>query len=126
MKDECCIIFQHKKNIQHPISRSPLFWGDLASALPTMTAIAKALLHTCTVFCIVTAETFNNRTKLANIMNHPLGWYEYFCQFSWQSGRSFLRYLAQNQSVGQIIGWTDELCDIMILYLGFLDCAHQN
>lgn len=52
---------------------------NLRQCCQQLTAIAKALLHRCrpTVHCIVTAETLNNRTKLANIMNHPLGWYEH-------------------------------------------------
>lgn len=98
-------------------------WGnktEFASVLSTMTTIAKALLHTCTLFCIVTAETLNNRTKLANTMNHPLGWYEYCSHISWQSGCLFLRNPTQDQSVREIIGRTDrqanKLCDIMILY----------
>ncbi len=82
-----------------------------------MTATAKALLHTWTVFCIVTAETLNNRTKLANTVNHPLGWYEYCCQISWQSGWSSWRKCWSDN-------WMDrqpnELFDIMILY----HCLH--
>lgn len=118
-----------KHTIQLPISgRCPLFWGKnkFASVLPTMTAIAKALLHTWTVFCIVTAEPLNNRTKLANTMNHPLGWYAYCCQVSWQSGWPFWRNLVQDQSVGQIIGWTDRLMNCLTSWCFTIVCTGNS
>lgn len=42
---------------------------EFASVLPKLTVTAKGLLHTCTIFCIVTAGTPNNRTKLADFMS---------------------------------------------------------
>ena len=56
----------------------PFIFGketEFASELPTMTADVKVLLHTCTVFCTVTAERINNGTELENFMNHPPGWF---------------------------------------------------
>ena len=99
-----------------------------------MTAIAKALLHRWTVFWIVTAETLNNRTKLANIMNHPLGRYEYVANHHGSLAGQFLPQdillrtkVLDRKLNGQTDWWiVQHNSSLPMLTLGILVCVPQN